>query len=147
MRRTRAVNLRESLFAEEAVMNMAAEAQPKGRVVLVADDNVDAAESLAAWLGACGFRVHVARDGIEAMKLANGVRPHIAVLDIAMPGATGHEVARWIREHDWGRSMRLVALSAWGTEEMRRLSREAGINVHLTKPAAAAEIIHALSSG
>jgi CheY-like chemotaxis protein len=128
-------------------MNLAVEASPPDRVVLVADDNVDAAESLAACLDACGYNVHVAHDGLAAIKMADAVRPHVAILDIAMPGATGHEVARWIREQEWGRSMRLVALTAWGSDEMRRLSREAGINVHLTKPAAPTEVLQAFAAG
>jgi CheY-like chemotaxis protein len=127
-------------------MNLSAGTQAHGRVVLIADDNVDAAETLGAWLELSGYRVHVAHDGPSAMKLAKAVRPQAAVLDIAMPGATGHEVARWIREQDWGRSMRLIALTAWGSEAMRRLSREAGINVHLTKPAAPTEVVQALAS-
>lgn len=112
-------------------------------VVLVADDNVDAAESLGACLRLEGYRVHVAHDGLTAMDMAARVRPQIAVLDIAMPGATGHEVARWIREQDWGRSMRLIALTAWGGEEMRRRSRQVGMDVHLTKPATPGEVVEA----
>ena len=127
-------------------MNLGSEPNRRETVVLIADDNKDAADSLGAWLDAVGYRVHLAYDGLEPRKGAMSVRPDAAVLDVAMPGATGHEVARWIRDQEWGRSMRLVALTAWGSEEMRRLSRAAGMNVHLTKPATPGDVMAALGS-
>jgi CheY-like chemotaxis protein len=127
-------------------MNLGSEPNRRETVVLIADDNKDAADSLGAWLDAVGYRVHLAYDGLEPLKVAKSVRPDAAVLDVAMPGATGHEVARWKREQEWGRSMRLVALTAWGSEDMRRLSRAAGMNVHLTKPATPGDVMAALGS-
>jgi CheY-like chemotaxis protein len=113
------------------------------RVVMVADDNVDSAESLGACLRLFGYEVHLAYDGRQAIHVAAQLRPDVAVLDIGMPGANGHEVAMWIREQDWGRTTRLVALSAWGTEEMKLRSRQVGIDVHLTKPATLEDLVRA----
>jgi CheY-like chemotaxis protein len=102
--------------------------------VLVADDNIDAAESLQMLLQFAGHEVHVASDGLLALAAAESLRPHVVLLDLGMPGLTGVEVARRIRATAWGRAMVLVALTGWGQEEDRRLTREAGFDHHLTKP-------------
>jgi len=102
--------------------------------VLLADDNVDAAESLQLLLQIAGHEVHVASDGLLALAAAESLRPQVVLLDLGMPGMTGVEVARRIRATTWGRAMVLVALTGWGQEEDRRLTREAGFDHHLTKP-------------
>jgi signal transduction histidine kinase len=104
------------------------------RRILVADDNLDALESLATLLAQEGHEVFRAADGAEALVAAERHRPEIALLDIGMPRATGYEVVRRIREEPWGRGMTLVALTGWGQESDRRRSHEAGFNAHLTKP-------------
>jgi len=63
------------------------------------------------------------------------VQPDVAVLDIGMPGLTGYEVASRIRLHPWGRRMMLIALTGWGQNRDMVLSREAGFDHHMTKPA------------
>ena len=104
------------------------------RRILVADDNLDALESLATLLSLDGHEVYRARDGAEALEVAEQQRPEIALLDIGMPRADGYEVARRIRCEPWGRGITLVALTGWGQESDRRRSEEAGFDVHLTKP-------------
>jgi signal transduction histidine kinase len=104
------------------------------RRILVADDNQDARESLAALLALSGHEVFRAQDGSDALQSAERHRPHIALLDIGMPLANGYEVARSIRGQPWGRDMVLIALTGWGQESDRRRSHEAGFNNHLTKP-------------
>ena len=88
--------------------------------VLIADDNVDAAESLQLWLEMAGHEVHIALTGPAALKVAETVHPEVALLDVGMPGMTGLEVAAKIREAPWGREMVLIALTGWGQEEDRR---------------------------
>jgi signal transduction histidine kinase len=105
-----------------------------GRRILVADDNPDARESLAALLALSGHEVFRAQDGSDALQTAERHRPHIALLDIGMPLANGYEVARQIRGQPWGRDMVLIALTGWGQESDRRRSHEAGFDNHLTKP-------------
>jgi CheY-like chemotaxis protein len=103
--------------------------------VLVADDNRDAAESLAALLRMSGNEVRVATDGEEALVQAGEFRPHIAFLDIGMPRLNGYEAARKLRDTPWGRRMVLVGLTGWGGEEVRRRAFESGLDHHVTKPA------------
>ena len=104
--------------------------------VLIADDNVDAAESLQLWLEMSGHEVHTALSGPAALEVAETVKPQVALLDVGMPGMSGLEVARRIREAPWGREMVLIALTGWGQDEDRRRTKEAGFDHHLTKPVA-----------
>ncbi|MGH9371069.1 MAG: response regulator [Vicinamibacterales bacterium] len=104
------------------------------RRVLVADDNVDAAESLQLWLEMGGHEVHVAHDGLQALSAAESLLPEVVLLDLGMPGLSGYDVARRIREAPWGRRMVLIALTGWGQEEDRRQTSAAGFDHHLTKP-------------
>ena len=102
--------------------------------VLIVDDNLDAAESLAAILRFQGIDVTTASDGEEALRIADSERPDVAILDIGLPGLDGYEVARRIREQPWGAAMLLVAVSGWGQPEDKRRSAEAGLSHHLVKP-------------
>jgi len=102
--------------------------------VLVVDDNIDSAESLAEVLEMGGHEVRVAHDGPTALAAAGDFRPQAIVLDIGLPGLTGHEVARRIRAEAWGRAINLIALSGWGQAEDRQRSRAAGFDAHFVKP-------------
>jgi signal transduction histidine kinase/CheY-like chemotaxis protein len=104
------------------------------RRVLVADDNQDGAESLGATLKLSGHEVVVTYDGFAALDAARSFSPDIAFVDIGMPGLSGYEVAREIREASWGRSIYLVALTGWGQDEDKRRAVGAGFDLHLTKP-------------
>jgi DNA-binding response OmpR family regulator len=101
--------------------------------VLVADDNRDAAESLGMLLRMLGNDVMLAFDGEEAVALARGFKPQIALLDVGMPKLDGYGAAREIRRN--AGEVRLVALTGWGQESDRRRAREAGFDAHLVKPA------------
>ncbi|WP_457423260.1 ATP-binding protein [Roseateles sp. P5_E7] len=116
-----------------------AEAAPAGFAstglrVLVADDNADAAESLSLLLSLGGNDVRTAANGTEAFEIAQAFRPHVMLLDIAMPGLSGHEVCRKVREMPWGQGVLMIATSGWGQAEDRRRSAEAGFDHHLVKP-------------
>ncbi|HET7670099.1 MAG TPA: PAS domain-containing protein [Burkholderiales bacterium] len=102
--------------------------------VLVADDNRDAADSLARLLGAYGHEVRVAYDGLSAIQLFDQFAPDVAVLDIGMPGADGYEVARRLRAKH-GAAPHLIALTGWGQEHDRARALAEGFDKHLTKPA------------
>jgi CheY-like chemotaxis protein len=97
------------------------------------DDNVDAADSLALLLGVAGHEVRVVYDG-EAALAAAAHRPEVVLMDIGLPRLDGYEVARRLRQQPALRGVVLVTLTRWGQEEDRRRSREAGFDVHLTKP-------------
>ena len=102
--------------------------------VLVADDNVDAAESLVEMLRMMGNTVHQASDGLQAVEGAALFQPDVIVLDIGMPKLNGYEACRRIREQPWGKQATLIALTGWGQEEDKRRSKEAGFDHHLVKP-------------
>jgi PAS domain S-box-containing protein len=102
--------------------------------ILVADDNHDAAESLALILRLTGHDVEVAFDGEAAVASFEARVPHLALLDIGMPKANGYEVARRIRAHPSGKETYLVALTGWGHDEDRRRAEAAGFDEHLVKP-------------
>lgn len=114
-------------------------ASPRLRI-LVADDNADAATTLAMLLQMMGHDTHVAHDGAKALELAAALRPHAAVLDIGMPGLSGYEVARRIRTEPWGHEMTLVALTGWGQREHRERTKAAGFDGHLVKPVAVSDL-------
>jgi PAS domain S-box-containing protein len=103
--------------------------------ILIADDNRDAADSLAQVLRMMGHEIEIAHDGVEAVQAAATFRPDVALLDIGMPRMNGYAVARHMREQPWGQRMLLVALTGWGQEEDKRRATEAGFHYHLTKPA------------
>jgi signal transduction histidine kinase/ActR/RegA family two-component response regulator len=111
-------------------------APPRARLrVLIADDNVDAAETLAELLEDLGYETRVANDGEAALAAAAASRPDIAFLDLGMPKLGGHEVGERIRAAPWGRNVVLVALTGWGRADDRRKSTQAGFDEHLVKPA------------
>lgn len=104
------------------------------RRVLVVDDNVDAALSLAMLLRVNGHQSEVANDGPAALRLAEAHPPEIAFLDIGMPGMDGYELARRFRDNPRLANVLLVALTGWGQEEDRRRTRAAGFDAHEVKP-------------
>jgi len=106
----------------------------ESRHILVADDNLDGAESLALLLGAMGHQVETAHDGVEALESLKARHYDTAILDIGMPRLNGYDLARQIRAQDWGRSIYLVALTGWGQAEDKQRAMDAGFDRHLTKP-------------
>ena len=114
--------------------------------VLVVDDNVDAADTLAALLEMSGHATRVANDGQQALEVAQAFRPQVVFLDIGLPGMNGYEVARRMRSTPGMEHGILVALTGWGTREDRERSTEAGFDHHLTKPADMTAVETLLSS-
>jgi PAS domain S-box-containing protein len=109
--------------------------RPPRRRILVVDDNVDAAASLAKVLTRLmGQEVRVAHDGLEALEAADEFRPEIVLLDIGMPGLDGYEVAERLRREPEFEGTLLVALTGWGQPEDQRRSQEVGFDRHLVKP-------------
>ena len=104
------------------------------RKILIADDNQDAANTLAMLLRLAGHDVRTAHGGEAALAIANTFEPEIALLDIGMPDLNGYEVAKRLRRIDCGRDLRLIALTGWGQDEDKRKARDAGFDHHLTKP-------------
>lgn len=109
-------------------------AAPPSMRVLVVDDNVDAANSLAMALRLSGQRVRVAYDGATALSFAAEDPPEAVLLDLGMPGMDGYEVAQRLRGNPATSKVLIIALTGWGQDEDRRKSHEAGFDHHLVKP-------------
>lgn len=102
--------------------------------ILIADDNADAAFTLATYLRLSGHHPTVALDGAEALQLAIAEPPDVMLLDISMPTLNGYDLARQIRSQPWGCRVRLIAVSGlFSPEDVERSSR-AGFDAHLCKP-------------
>ena len=114
--------------------------------ILVADDNVDAAMTLAALLEMSGHALRVAHDGREALQMAEQFRPDVVFLDIGMPDMSGYEVARRIRQIAGLERSIIAAVSGWGAKEDLERSREAGFDRHFTKPVPAGQVNDFLGS-
>jgi len=102
--------------------------------LLVVDDNVDAAESLATLLRAEGHDVHLAHDGASALEAAQRISPGLVFLDLGMPGMDGYEVARQMRAVPKLQNVVIAALTGWGQQSDRLRTSEAGFDYHFVKP-------------
>jgi two-component system OmpR family response regulator len=110
------------------------EQSSKGLRILVVEDHEETAKTTALLLRLYGHEVRVALDGPTALQAAQSGLPDVMVLDIALPGMDGCEVARRIGEWSSWRRPLLIAVAGFGEEAERRRSAEAGIDLHLTKP-------------
>lgn len=113
--------------------------------VLVVDDNADAADTLASLLTIFDCAVNVAYSGVEALALGDVLRPQFVILDIAMPSMDGCETARRMRDRPWGRQACIGALTAWGDEQTRCCTADAGMDFHLIKPVSADALLRVLA--
>jgi CheY-like chemotaxis protein/nitrogen-specific signal transduction histidine kinase len=111
------------------------QAAPRSLRVLVVDDNVDLARSLASLLKASGHDVRTAHDGPRALEAAREFRPNAVLLDIGLPGMNGFEVAQRMRQEPILQNVVLVAMTGYGQETDRQRSQAAGFDHHLLKPA------------
>src|SRR5262249_42482279 len=102
--------------------------------VLVVDDNVDAAATLAELPELWGYEVRVAHEGPAAVEEAVRFQPDVALLDIGLPGMNGYELARQLRRKPESADTVLIALTGYGQEEDRRQAQAAGFTHHLVKP-------------
>jgi CheY-like chemotaxis protein len=110
------------------------DASQQGLKVLVVDDNVDAAETLATVLQMTGHQTHTVHEGPLVVQAAREFGPDVILLDIGLPGLSGYEVARLLRGDPGLSRTVLIAVTGWGSDEDRRRSRDAGFDEHLTKP-------------
>jgi PAS domain S-box-containing protein len=102
--------------------------------VLLVEDNEDSRETLSAVLSIWGHRVTLARDGAEAIRQGLAIRPDIAIVDVGLPGVSGYEVARQLRQ-TLGQGILLIALTGYGQPEDRKKAFDSGFNAHMVKPA------------
>ncbi len=109
--------------------------------ILVIDDVRDIADSISSLLRSMGYETRTAYGGDEGLAEAESFRPDVILLDIGMPGRDGHQVCREIRQQPWGASLFVIAITGWGQESDRRLSREAGFDEHLVKPVDVSKLV------
>ncbi len=102
--------------------------------VLIVDDDVDAAATLATLLNLIGHQTETINESTLAVRKAAEFQPDVVLLDIGMPTLNGYQVAKQIRRQPWGQQPVLLALTGWGQDGDRRKSTEAGFDGHLVKP-------------
>jgi PAS domain S-box-containing protein len=105
-----------------------------GLNILVVDDNVDAADTLATVLELLGHRTRTVHQGDLVLDVATQFAPQVVLLDIGLPGMSGYDVARQLRGLPQFSRTSLIAITGWGSDKDRRQSQEAGFDDHLTKP-------------
>ena len=132
---------RATLRASAPPMSLAGPARdcPPERI-LVVDDNVDAAQTLATMLEMEGHEIRTAADGEEALEVAARFQPAVVLLDIGLPRLDGYEVARRLRAGG-GTGLLLVALTGYGQYEDRRAALDAGFDCHFVKPVEADSLL------
>jgi len=128
------VRLPAASAVEQAEAEEALEAGPAGLRVLVVDDNRDSADSATDVLRLLGNQVESAYDGESGIQLARRFRPHMVLLDLAMPGVDGFEVRRRLLEDGGHEDAFFVAMTGFGNEEDKKRTQAAGFDAHLTKP-------------
>lgn len=109
---------------------------PTGLRVLVVDDNIDAADTLAMLLRIFNHDVELAHDGIDALAAAAQFRPALVLMDVSMPRMGGLEATRAMRAESWGKHIFICTLTGFGQDADRHRSAEAGVDTHLVKPVA-----------
>lgn len=149
------VSVRLPLIDEDAASSRAAataqNAQgqgtpPKMRRLLIVDDNIDAADSLAILLRSLGHQVTTAHDGLRALELIREQTPDVVLLDIGMPMLSGLEVARHVRSDPSLAGVRLVAVSGYGQPLDKLAASSAGFDDHLVKPVDVQDVVKALQA-
>jgi CheY-like chemotaxis protein len=115
--------------------------------ILVIEDNVDAARSIAEVLEMEGHRVHVATDGLSGITKARALKPAVVLCDIGLPDIDGYEIARTLRADEGLRSIRLIALSGYAQPEDRQRAKEAGFDAHIPKPPSLDALLASIAAG
>ncbi len=121
------------------------DATVRPRRILVVDDNHDGSSALAMLLRQQGHEVAVLNDGGQALDIASQVKPEVIMLDIGLPGISGYNIARHLRELPATRDALLLAVTGYGGDDDRRRAVEAGFDGHFTKPLNLEELRHRLN--
>ena len=122
------------------------EAREKTKKVLVIDDNVDSAQSLAEVLRILGYDVAVAFDGETGIASAKQLQVDLVISDIAMPGIDGYGVATALRNDENMRNVFRVAMTGFADRHTKVKAFEAGFHEHLTKPVEMGKLLTVLSA-
>ena len=124
----------ERSYEDEPTGGLPLKRFPKGSRIVVVEDNADSREALCALLGRAGFECHTTDHGLAGLELMDKVLPHVAIVDIGLPGIDGLEFARRLRERPQHKNVYLIALTGYGQQTDREKARRAGFDEHLVKP-------------
>ena len=114
--------------------------------VLVADDNEPLVTIMTWAMEDQGYDVRTCHNGLEAVEIAKTFHPDVVLLDIGMPVMNGLEACKAIRLQPDMTDTLIIAQTAWGSEDMRAKTREAGFDVHLVKPASLTEVVRLVAT-
>jgi CheY-like chemotaxis protein len=117
-----------------------------GTRILVVEDDEDNALLMEEVLREAGFEVEVAHDGTSALAAAERMRPDVGLLDLGLPDMDGFELATRLRSMADGKSLRLIALSGYGSDEDVKRALLAGFDLHMTKPILPAALANTLAA-
>jgi len=131
-------------LASQAAMRPSTRFTTNRRRILVVDDNVDAAQVMAALLASHGHEAVCAHNGADALALFDTFGPEVVFLDVGMPGMNGLEVARRIRERNRQPPPRIVAVTGWGKPDDLLRTQQAGFDAHMMKPVVEAALLDIL---
>lgn len=121
-----------TIEAPKAAVSLPVETEATAKRVLIVDDNVDAADSLAQLLQFKGHHTSTVYSAMDAMQEANAFAPDVILLDIGLPDMDGYEVAKRLRQKDC--TSMLVAVTGYGQASDMRRGKDAGFDMHFTKP-------------
>ena len=114
--------------------------------IMIVDDNIDAAMSLAQLLEASGHTVLVRSGALQALETEAPAQPDAFILDIGMPGMDGYELARRLRAQPRFAASLMIALTGYGQDEHRELALKAGFDHHLVKPVTLEKLLAVLTA-
>jgi len=114
------------------------------KIILAVDDEPNILMSIEFILDMEGYEVHTARDGDDALDVAERVRPDLILLDISMPRKDGYEVCRILRKRENMAGTKVIMLTAKGQTLEKKKGLEVGADEYVTKPFSAAELLNAI---
>jgi CheY-like chemotaxis protein len=120
---------------------------PRHLQVVIVEDNRATADSLRMLLDLAGYEVKVAYDGLDGVQVAEEWGPDVVLCDIGLPGLDGYGVAHALRQHPATSTARLIAITAYGTDEARRRSEQVGFERHFVKPVDPEVLLGLLAAG
>ena len=99
---------------------------------------------MKALLKVHGYEAYTVYDGSRALAATVAIQPDVVILEVQMPGLSGLEVCRAIRRHEWGKAILMVAQTGWARDEDARLAKEAGFDLHMSKPLKIEDLLRVL---
>ncbi len=135
---------RLSSISDDALAALDAIQSERNVRVLIVDDHAESAETLGMALEFLGYDVSVCNTGMEGLAAVERLCPAVAILDVRLPDISGYELARKIAMEPWGRGVKLVAMTGWGTADDHHDADNAGFHARFVKPIEFAQLDSAM---